>query len=277
MHDQESYTNRIKSGLELPWWFTREMPRCNDDFTQRVVNLPQHAKWHATQVPGVDLRVLEYVSGAKPRLTAQLRLAPEYSPALLGDNPDLEILVQRGELESAMGIYPGGLYLRLPLSDDARLQALTVRCSPDVTTQRNQQRTSSGEKPLNTQPKSALIYLAAGQMLTSDTEQRRLNTRDESRWLPGPVAGTDVMPLHGHGTGNVMLIRWNNTTAFKPRLDPRGEEVLVLQGSVHDSQGHYPAGSWIRNPVATWQSWGAHAGTLVYYKNGHFAVNANSL
>lgn len=252
MTQPQKYAQSIKSGLELPWWFTNQQPPVNDDFEQRVVNLPQHARWQSTQLPGIELRVLEYVPGDKARLTAQLRLASDFSPAQLGDNPDLEILMQRGELESAMGIYPAGLYLRLPVTGDSHLQNLTLRCSSELN--------------------PALLYLAAGQMQTTDTEQRRLDTMDDSKWLPGPVDGTEVLPLHGHGTGNVMLIRWLDDVAFKPGLDPMGEEVLVLKGMLQDTQGHYPAGSWLRNPISSWQSWGAKAGTVVYYKNGHFAA-----
>lgn len=249
--------HRIRPDLELPWWFTTQMTAINDDFEKRVVSLPQSACWQATQIPGVQLRVLEYVPGDRPRLTGQILLDENCSPALLGENPDLEVLVQRGELESAMGVYPAGLYLRLPLTGDRHLQELTIRCSEDDAAQ---------DTP------GALLYLAAGQILTSDTEQRRIDTRDDSRWLPGPTPGTEVLPLHGHGTGNSMLIRWNEPVEIKPRLDPSGEEVLVLKGTLHDALGTYPAGSWIRNPVAAWQNWGAVAGTLVYYKNGHFIV-----
>jgi len=262
MTQLHKYAQPIKSGLELPWWFANQQPPVNDNFEQRIVSLPQHARWQSTQLPGIEIRVLEYVPGDKTRLTAQLRLAPDFSPAKLGDNPDLEILMQRGELESAMGVYPAGLYLRLPVTGDSHLQTLTLRCGND---RGGQPDTRSG------QAAPALLYLAAGQMLTTDTEQRRLDTSDDSRWLPGPVEGTQVLPLHGHGTGNVMLIRWLADVAFKPGLDPMGEEVLVLHGKLHDAQGEYPAGSWIRNPIAAWQSWGAVAGTVVYYKNGHFA------
>lgn len=266
-----NYINHIKPGLELPWWFTHEMPAINDDFTQRVVSLPQHARWQATQVPGIDLRVLEHIPGSRPRLSAQLRLEPANSPAQLGNNPDLEILIQRGELESAMGVYPSGLYLRLPLNQHDSLQSLTVRCTGSRAPSNWQTSSSDRTNQHEDDPlESALLYIAAGQMLKSDTEQRVLNTHDDSRWLPGPEEGVQVMPLHGHHTGNVMLIRWNTAVTFKPRLDPMGEELLVLRGAVHDADGEFPAGSWIRNPVAAWQNWGAEPGTVIYYKNGHF-------
>lgn len=253
----------VKAGLELPWWLTQAMAPVNEDFEDRVVCLPQHARWQATQLPGIDLRVLEYIPGDTPRLTAQLRLEPAFSPARLGDNPDLEILMQRGELESLAGVYPAGLYLRLPVTGDEQLQSLIFKCTKNAyTTEINMRKAD--------QP--ALLYLAAGQMLVSDSEQRRIDTAEDSRWLPGPATGTQVLPLHGHGTGNVMLIKWTEPAAFKPGLDPMGEEVLVLSGMLRDDNGTYPAGSWIRNPVKAWQSWAADAGTLVYYKNGHFPI-----
>ncbi|MFK7855217.1 MAG: cupin domain-containing protein [Granulosicoccus sp.] len=238
----------------LPWWFTSQINAVNNDFLERAVSIPANALWLPTQVTGVDLRILEYIPGKAPRLTGLLRLDPAVSPAQLGENSDLEILMLKGELETEMGIYPSGLYIRLPTSGEAPLQPLTLRSELN----------RKHEKP-------ALLYFASGQMMSSDSEQRRLDTNDESRWLPGPVEGTEVLPLHGHGTGNAMLIRWNSTIAFKPRLDPMGEEVLVLKGSIHDRHGHYPAGSWIRNPIHAWQSWGAKSGTVVYYKNGHFS------
>lgn len=237
------------------------MAPINEDFEQRVVDLPQHSQWRATQLPGAELRVFEYIPGENPRLSAQLRLDPTYSPTRLGDNPDLEILMQRGELESSAGVYPAGLYLRLPVTADDQLQSLTLKCTSNPTIP---------IPPGQPEEQAALLYLAAGQMLISDSEQRRINTLDSSRWLPGPTPGTEVLPLHGHGTGNVMLIRWTETSMFKPGLDPMGEEVLVLDGILYDIEGKYPAGSWVRNPVRAWQSWGATAGTIVYYKNGHF-------
>lgn len=244
----------------LPWWFARQHPEVNANFEQRVVSLPQHARWHSTQIEGVDLRVLEYIPGDTPRLSAQLRIDPASSPAVLANNPALEIFMQRGELASESGVFPASLYLRLPLPEASTQQTLVFHCSRKSATASNADRLPG------------LLYLAAGQMLVSDTAERHLDTTDESRWLPGPASGTEVMPLHVHGTGNVMLIRWNTSIAFKPGLDPMGEEIFVLTGMLHDAQGHYPAGSWIRNPIAAWQSWGANAGTVVYYKNGHFSA-----
>ncbi len=234
------------------WSITENLDAVNDDYRQRIVSLPDQANWQSTDFPGVEVRILEHLPGDKPRLTAQIRLNSEHSACQFLDNADMEIFLQQGALNSTMGVYPAGTYLRLPTEDAESRPPLRL----------HQVHTPTLEP--------ALLYIAKGQMLGSDTEQRHLNTGEDSHWLPGPTDGTEVLPLHGHGAGNVMLIRWTSSAAFKPGLDPMGDEVLVLKGTLHDSHGQYPAGTWIRNPVETWQSWGANAGTLVYYKNGHF-------
>lgn len=243
----------------LPGWFARHLDSCQTDFEQRVVLLPEYAQWRPTDLPGVELRIMEFVASERSRLSAQLRFSEGHQPAVLGNILDLELLIQRGALLSALGSYSSGMYFRLPEVRQHELHNLEFRCA-----------TASKPEQHAAQANQALVYVAAGQMLESDTEPRQIDTQDHSRWLPGPVDNTEVLPLHGHGTGNVMMIRWTGTMAFKPKIDPLGEELLVLHGALHDSHGHYPAGTWIRNPVRAWQAWGAKAGTVVYYKNGHF-------
>ncbi|MBX2880296.1 MAG: cupin domain-containing protein [Granulosicoccus sp.] len=236
----------------IPDWLIDGMPAVHTDFNQRIVLLPEHARWRKTPVDGVEVRIMEYVPGDHPRVSAQLRFTPVPGTAHLDGLANIEIFVQRGMIKSNDANHSQGEYLRLPYSENPSGQPLFNSVSFEGT------------------PHSALIYLASGHMLKSDAETRSIDTTDKSRWLPGPADNTQVLPLHGHGTGNVMLIRWDGSVAFKPRLDPRGEEVLVLHGALHDAKGYYPAGSWIRNPIVAWQSWGAKAGTMIYYKNGHF-------
>lgn len=225
----------------------------NTDFETRVVCHADELRWLQTSLAGVEMRVMEYVPGLRPRLALQLRINQLHDPVILSDYPDLEILIQKGHLKSRLGNYHANWYFRLPQLNDERVNDLAFRRAESM----------DPDEPV-------LMYLAVGQMQDSDTEWRRIDTSDEENWFPGPVDGTDVLPLHGHGSGNVMLVRWNQTAAFKTRIDPRGEELLVVKGAVYDAQGYYPEGSWIRNPIAAWQSWGARAGTVVYYKNGHF-------
>lgn len=247
--------NAASSGLrQLPAWLVSRLEPVNTDFSQRVVCLAKDAQWLDTAIAGVQSRIMEYVPGDRPRLVAQLRFHHGHTPLPMGPHPDLETLIQHGQLESSKGSYVANGYFRIPAPMDDKQDKVVIQRAATM---------QAGEP--------AALYLAAGQMQQTDTENRRINTADDNLWFAGPVEGTDVMPLHGHGSGNVMLVRWNKTAAFRTRIDPHGEELLVLEGAVYDSQGHYPKNTWIRNPVEAWQYWGAKAGTVVYYKNGHFA------
>jgi len=233
----------------LPWWFIPPEELVNVDFEQRVVLCADMADWLPTHIQGLQIRILEFDNRQTPLLTAQVRLLENCTTANLGENHPLEILIEQGFIATREELFDEGHYLRLPIAVAETKQNLNLHAKND---------------------RAAQLYVSAGQMLQTDTEQRHIGTDDPDSWLPGPTEGTEVLPLHGHGTGNVMLIRWNEATSFRPRLDPRGEELLVLKGSVHDELGTYNQGCWLRNPETSWQAWGGIAGTVIYYKNGHF-------
>lgn len=250
----DAFANDTRScGTEPKDWLSRLLKPLHGDFEQRVVCRPEHAQWQETLFRGVELRVLEFVAAERPRLSAQMRFIAGHQSVSLGGLADLEILMQRGGLQSAAGTHEEGMYFRLPDASDQRFDSQLFSSISDAEHQQ-----------------TTLAYLASGHMLETDSEIRIINTLDRSRWLPGPVDGTQVLPLHGHGSGNVMLVRWTEAVAFKPKIDPRGEEVLVLEGKLSDAKGSYTAGTWLRNPIVAWQSWGARPGTVIYYKNGHF-------
>ena len=233
----------------LPWWFIAPGAPINVDFEQRVVRSAEAADWQPTHIDGLQIRILEFDNRATPLLTAQIQLLQDCSTANLGENHPLEILIETGFIATREALFDEGHYLRLPTAVPEAQYNLNLHARNGC---------------------PARLYVSAGQMLQTDTEQRHIGTDDPNSWLPGPTTGTEVLPLHGHGTGNVMLIRWNEATSFRPRLDPRGEELLVLRGTVHDELGSYTQGCWLRNPETSWQAWGGDAGTVVYYKNGHF-------
>ena len=242
---------RTTGAAALAAWLGGPDGPTNADLGRRVVLPWRTARWRAARERALEYRALEYVPGATPRLAAQLRLAPGVGSARLDAARDVELFVQRGLLVAEHGRCPAGVYLRLPAADAGEpLGVPTLYADAD------------GE---------ALLYVAAGHIAPSDAERRRIDTNVPKLWLPGPVEGTEVLPLHGHGSANAMLIRWHGAVAFRPRLDPLGEELMVLEGCLHDADGDYPVGSWLRNPVPAWQSWSGEPGTLVHYKSGHFA------
>lgn len=234
--------------------FDAPLSPVNANLQKRVQLTPETIQWQETRLSGLSIAPLELLTGARPRLTALMRIDPTHSVVEIPAN-NLEIMVQHGIIANADSEYLHPYYVRHPL----------VKFDEDATLELHAGSKEHGE--------SAQIefYVATGQVSPTDQQHRFINLNDDNLWLPGPVDNTEVMPLHMHNGNNSMLIRWLDSTQFKPRLDPLGEEVLVLSGELQDSYGYYTAGSWIRNPVEAWQWWQGCAGTVIYYKNGHFS------
>ena len=73
----------------------------------------------------------------------------------------------------------------------------------------------------------------------------------ELPWLPSPEPGVERRMLERIG-GEVALatsiVRYAPHSRFAGHRHERGEEFLVLEGVFSDEHGHYPAGTYVRNP-----------------------------
>jgi len=226
----------------------------NDDLAMRVQLLGDDAVWQPSRLDGLSICILEYLDGATPRMTALARLDPKVKGVSIPAE-NLELLVQHGIVADDETEYLHPYYIRQPRDRFGHNQKFTLYPGS--------QRKIDSSAGLE-------FYIATGQLAKTDMERRCINLSEHSLWLPGPVDNTQVMPLHMHNGNNSMLVRWLDTASFRPKIDPLGEEVLVIDGKLDDELGSYKAGSWIRNPTASWQTWAGTSGTLIYYKNGHF-------
>jgi len=238
----------------------------NNDFSRRVVQYAAESLWQASATNSAEVRVLEYFPGQSPRLTAFLRTTIDTEAFKLPADA-LELVLIAGKMQCDEQDYNAGYYLRNPWKNKQQESYLVLGGQSSTSGPFNRESNSTIDQHEHEQ---AIVYVCAGQLEHSDKEERRINILDPNRWLPGPVEGTEVMPLHMHKGNNAMLIRWLSTAHFTPKLDPRGEEVFVLEGELQDEVSRYPEGSWIRNPITSWQCWSGDAGTVIYYKNGHF-------
>lgn len=218
------------------------------DFAARVEWQPGDT-WYQTRSSGVTLQPVEVVDVGTddgPRITALMRFEPNSFFHLEHHIGGTEILILEGSLCDDQQVYAPGSYLRIPVGHT------------------DQPRSDTG----------CLAFIKLGQIEGSDAERRVIDINaDPTAWLPGPVDGVEVLPLHGHGNKSMFMIRWNTAAMFKPGLDPHGEELLVVSGRVHDENGSYGQYTWLRNPIPAWQAWSGDAGTLVYYKHGHFPAH----
>jgi len=216
--------------------------RINANFAERVVITPADYRWVDSPQPGVERMMLDRNGGEVARATSLVRYAPNSRfPAHVHGGGE-EILVLAGVFADEHGQYPAGTYLRNPIGS---------RHSPYV-----------GEA-------GATIFVKLHQFGAADRRQLVLDTR-QARWQPGQEDGIRGLSLHRFETEQVALVRWNPFTRFQAHSHWGGEEILVLEGTLYDEYGQYPAGSWIRNPHGSRHTpFTRDDGALIYVKTGH--------
>jgi anti-sigma factor ChrR (cupin superfamily) len=214
--------------------------RINADFSQRAVVSGDAYDWVASPLPGVERVMLDRIGGEVARATSIVRYAPgsAFSEHVHGGGE--EFLVLKGTFSDAEGDYPVGNYVRNPIG---------TRHAP----------WSEG---------GCTIFVKLQQFAPDDTRQFSVDTRSAD-WQPGPVDGFSVLPLHVHGSERVRLSRYAPGLRFPHHDHPGGEEVLVLEGSLHDEYGEYGPGSWLRCPPGSAHAPWSDEGCLLYVKVGH--------
>jgi hypothetical protein len=73
-------------------------------------------------------------------------------------------------------------------------------------------------------------------------------------WSGSPAEGVERKRLELIGSGEpqlTTLVRFAAGSSFPQHAHDGGEEFLVLEGTFSDERGHYPAGTYVRNPPAS--------------------------
>nr|WP_051326732.1 cupin domain-containing protein [Aliagarivorans taiwanensis] len=88
-------------------------------------------------------------------------------------------------------------------------------------------------------------------MLNMDRSTNLFIDVESMHWQESPHPGVLRKPLereaaeHGWVTS---VVKYLPGASFHGHEHPKGEEILVLDGTFSDENGHYPAGSYLRNP-----------------------------
>jgi anti-sigma factor ChrR (cupin superfamily) len=88
-------------------------------------------------------------------------------------------------------------------------------------------------------------------MLNMDFAQRVAIDSIAMDWVASPAPGVWRKPLarkeaeRGHATS---IVKYDPGASFKGHNHPKGEEILVLDGTFSDETGDYKAGTYFRNP-----------------------------
>ncbi len=92
-------------------------------------------------------------------------------------------------------------------------------------------------------------------------------------WIASPLAGVDRRPLYrvgGEQARATSLVRYAPGSHFSAHLHSGGEEFLVLEGVFEDEHGHYPVGSYVRNPPGSQHTPGASSGCMIFVRLRQF-------
>ncbi len=223
--------------------------RLNADFSKRAVIRPDEYEWVPSPMPGVERMMLDRIGDEVARATSLVRYAPGSTFSPHSHDGGEEFYVLEGEFGDEHALYPAGTYVRNPIGTSH---------SPRVGGQ------------------GCMIFVKLHQFRKDDTRQFALDTNVET-WEPGSIDGVEMIVLHEFGSERVELVRIAPNIQFPLHPHAGGEEILVLEGTLWDEEGAYPAGSWIRNPAGSEHApFTKEDGTLIYVKFGHLAGEITS-
>ena len=211
----------------------------NLDFSKKLVIDTEKLNWQPSSKLGVERKVLERESAESGRATSIVRYAPGASFSEHTHPNGEEIFVLSGEFRDENGVYPKGTYLK---------SARGSRHSPS---------SESG----------CTLFVKLGHIKESNSASCVIFT-DKTAWLPG-LGDLKVMPLDDHLGKHTALVLWPKGARHMPHSHYGGEEMLVLEGTLHDEYGIYSSGTWIRSPHLSSHQPYTDSGCLILVSVGH--------
>ena len=108
--------------------------------------------------------------------------------------------------------------------------------------------------------------------LNADLSQRCVVEGNTLEWVASPAAGVSRRMLERDG-GEIAratsIVRYAPGSAFASHTHGGGEEILVLDGTLHDEHGVYGPGSYIKNPVGSSHAPSSPEGCTLFVKLRH--------
>ena len=99
---------------------------------------------------------------------------------------------------------------------------------------------------------------------------------DSGTWQDSPMQGVQRHMLDrvgGEVARATSLVRYAAGSHFESHTHHGGEEFLVLEGVFSDQYGHYPAGTYIRNPPGSAHAPFSREGCVLFVKLWQFAAH----
>lgn len=112
--------------------------------------------------------------------------------------------------------------------------------------------------------------------VNGDFSKRVALQSDTISWEDSPMAGVERRRLDRVGANDervTTIVRYAPGSHFSPHTHDTGEEFIVLDGIFEDDYGHWPTGSYVRNPPTSRHQPGSEDGCIIMVKLGQFDLS----
>lgn len=221
----------------------------NSDFRQRAVIDTERLDWIPSPSAGVLRRMLDRVGGEVARATTIVQYAPgSRFPAHRHDEGE-EFLVLSGVFSDDDGDHPANTYVRNPRGSS------------------HAPRTDGG----------CIIFVKLRQMVRDET-RLVVDAAYDHGWKPTDTHGALRKLLYACPFATEVVAIERLPANYQGALEtcPRGEELLVLDGSLSDEHGHYGQGTWVRNPPGFRRTFRSDGGARYWVKRGHLTTGSSA-
>lgn len=112
--------------------------------------------------------------------------------------------------------------------------------------------------------------------INNDFSKRVLLHINDIPWEDSPMTGVERRRLDKVGANDervTTIVRYAPNSHFSPHTHDTGEEFIVLDGVFEDDYGHWPTGSYVRNPPTSRHQPGSEGGCIIMVKLGQFALD----
>jgi anti-sigma factor ChrR (cupin superfamily) len=131
-------------------------------------------------------------------------------------------------------------------------------------------RNPAGSKHMPFSRLGCTIFVKLGRFMKDDTAQKNLQT-SQQKWLPQKTnPGIKEMLLHSHQGEKTLFIKVSPNTEFEWCHKGKGEEILIINGELHEGQHIYPKGTWLRfGEGGLRKRYTKSNETILFMKTGH--------
>lgn len=193
--------------------------KINAAFDQRVLLHADEIEWRSSPMPGVERRPLDRIGDEVARATSIVRYAPGSQFSAHAHGGGEEFLVLDGVFQDEHGDFPEGAYVRNP----------------------------PGSKHTPASAPGCVIFVKLWQFDPADRSHVIIDTTKIGAVDDAGRPGVAVTPLFKDAREEVRIEEWTPRTRHALRADG-GAELLVLEGSGHESSAPLRRHSWLRIP-----------------------------